>query len=127
MRDLQGRGLARLDRGPVATTVCGNAGQFDSDPMAATDFAQAVGSGAGAPFPVEGDLAATIADADAHVVPPGADRVRCGSTRPHQDRLHREGAEPNRPLSVIRFRPHWPVETWVAEVQGETKRVKNLI
>jgi hypothetical protein len=81
--------LARLDPCPLAAG--GDAGRFDGGPMPTADLDQAVGGGAGASFPVEGDVAATIADADAHVAPPGADRCTRG--------------KPNRPLSIIRFPP----------------------
>jgi hypothetical protein len=85
-----------------------HAGRFDRGPMAAADLAHAVGGDAGAPFPVESDVATTIADADAHLAPPGADRFRCGLARRHGDGSRCARGRPNRPLSVIRFRPLCP-------------------
>ena len=113
---------ARLNPSPVAIAACGDAGQFDCGPMAAADLVQAVGGGAGAPFPVHGDIATPIADADAHVAPPGADRVRYGSARQHLGGSRYARKKPNRSLSIIRSAPIWPIECWFAEVQGGMKR-----
>lgn len=110
---------ARLDPGLVETAAGRGAHRFDGGLIAAADLAQAAGGAAGAPFPIQGDIAATITDADDHTAHPGSRPVpvriaAAASGRAAACPRETELSAVGHPIPP----PSSRQKVWVAEVQG---------